>query len=196
MRHLLIVVTAVIACGHPNYDANVYRQQPDPRNKEIVLGVGDVLAINVWDQKDLNTEATIRPDGTITMPLVGDMKAIGQTPTALREKIKSSLANYVKLGGGNEITVAVKSWNSYRFTINGEVGRPGVYTSPNWVQVSDVLALAGGVTRFADRDKITLIRKSVQGETQYIPLNFDMLASGKRPDMNVWVLPDDVIYVP
>jgi len=196
MRHLLIVVTAAIACGHPNYDANVYRQQPDPRNKEIVLGVGDVLAINVWDQKDLNTEATIRPDGTITMPLVGDMKATGQTPTALREKIKSSLANYVKLGGGNEITVAVKSWNSYRFTINGEVGRPGVYTSPNWVQVSDVLALAGGVTRFADRDKITLIRKSVQGETQYIPLNFDMLASGKRPDMNVWVLPDDVIYVP
>lgn len=196
MRHLLILLTVATACGHPDYDANVYRQQPDPRNKEIVLGVGDVLAINVWDQKDLNTEATIRPDGTITMPLVGDMKATGQTPSALREKIKTSLANYVKLGGGNEITVAVKSWNSYRFTINGEVGKPGVYTSPNWVQVSDVLALAGGVTRFADRDKITLIRKTPQGQTQYIPLNFDMLASGKRPDMNVWVLPDDVIYVP
>lgn len=189
----LIVVAA--ACGPKNYDYP-YQQEPDPRNKEILLGVGDTLSINVWDQKDLNTEATIRPDGTITMPLVGDIKATGQTPTALREKLKASLANYVKLGGGNEITVAVKGWNSYRFTVNGEVSRPGVYTNPNWIQVSDALALAGGPTRFADRDAIVLIRKDSTGKTKYIPLNFDMLASGKRPDMNIWVLPDDVIYVP
>lgn len=196
MRYVLVVLILAAACGAPDYPGAVYAGQPDPRNKEIVLGVGDVLAINVWDQKDLNTEATIRPDGTITMPLVGDVKAMGQTPTALRDKIKVSLANFLKLGGSNEITVAVKSWNSYRFTINGEVQKPGVYTNPNWIQVSDALALAGGVTRFADRDKIVLIRKTAQGQSQYIPLNFDLLASGKRPDMNIWMLPDDVIYVP
>jgi polysaccharide export outer membrane protein len=196
MRYALVFLILAAACGTPDYPPAVYARQPDPRNKEIVLGVGDVLSINVWDQKELNTEATIRPDGTITMPLVGDVKATGQTPTALREKIKNLLVNFVKLTGGNEITVAVKSWNSYRFTVNGEVSRPGVYTNPNWIQVSDALALAGGPTRFADRDKIVLIRKTSPGQTQYIPLNFDMLASGKRPDMNVWVLPDDVIYVP
>jgi len=193
---LLISMIALSACGTPDYPGPVYARQPDPRNKEVVLGVGDVLSINVWDQKDLNTEATIRPDGTITMPLVGDVKASGQTPTALREKIKAGLANYVKLGGGNEITVAVKSWNSYRFTVNGEVQRPGVYTNPNWIQVSDALALAGGPTRFADREDIVLLRKDPSGNSVHIPLNFDLLASGKRPDMNVWVLPDDVIYVP
>ena len=195
MRLALAFLILAAACGPKNYDYP-YPSEPDPRNKEIQLGVGDVLAINVWDQKDLNTEATIRPDGTITMPLVGDVKATGETPTKLREKLKTSLANYLKLGGGNEITVAVKAWNSYRFTVNGEVSRPGVYTNPNWIQVADALALAGGPTRFADRDAIMLIRKDAAGKTKYIPLNFDMLASGKRPDMNIWVLPDDVIYVP
>jgi polysaccharide biosynthesis/export protein len=196
MRTALVLLTvAAAACGPKSYDYP-YQTELDPRNREIMLGVGDVLAINVWDQKDLNTEATIRPDGTITMPLVGDVKATGQTPTALRERIKLGLANYVKLGSDNEITVAVKAWNSYRFTVNGEVSRPGVYTNPNWIQVSDALALAGGPTRFADREAIMLIRKDSTGKSKYIPLNFDLLASGKRSDMNVWVLPDDVIYVP
>lgn len=192
---LSMIILLCVACGPRIYTYD-YRSEPDPRNKELVLGVGDVVDINVWDQKDLNTEATIRPDGTITMPLVGDLKAAGETPTALREKIKELLANYVKLGGANEITVAVKAWKSYRFTVQGEVGRPGVYTSDEWLTVSDALALAGGPTRFADRAGIILMRKTPQGKHAHIPLNFDLLASGKRPDMNIWVLAGDVIYVP
>jgi polysaccharide export outer membrane protein len=198
MRLLLVALIATLAaCGPKAPPVGAYTNYPDPRNKEITLGVGDILDINVWDQKDLNTEATVRPDGTITMPLVGDVKAVGLTPTQLREKIKTALANYLKLSGaGNEITVAVKTWASYRFTVNGEVNRPGVYTSTNWIQVSDAIALAGGPTRFGDRDAMVLLRKDASGKAQSIPLNFDLLASGKRPDMNVWVLPDDVIWVP
>jgi polysaccharide export outer membrane protein len=197
MRTVLVVLLLLAACGPKSYDGFPYNREPDPRNHEISLGVGDIVDINVWDQKDLNTEATIRPDGTITMPLVGDLKAVGLTPTQLRDQIKTKLANYVKLSGaGNEVTVAVKTWNSYRFTVNGEVSRPGVYTSTNWLQVSDAIALAGGPTRFGDRDSIVLLRKDATGKSHSIPLNFDLLASGKRPDMNVWVLPDDVIWVP
>jgi polysaccharide biosynthesis/export protein len=193
---LVFLLFAISACTPKQYPANVYSTQPDPRNKEITLGVGDVVSINIWDQKDLNTEATIRPDGTITMPLVGDIKASGHTPTALREQIKQLLANYIKLSAGNEVTVAVKAWKSYRFTVQGEVGRPGVYTSDEWITVADVLALAGGPTRFADRGGITLLRTDAAGKRQHIPLHFDLLASGKRPDMNIFVLPGDVIYVP
>jgi polysaccharide biosynthesis/export protein len=193
---LVFLLLAISACTPKQYPANVYSSQPDPRNKEITLGVGDVVSINIWDQKDLNTEATIRPDGTITMPLVGDIKASGQTPTALREKIKQLLTNYIKLSAGNEVTVAVKAWKSYRFTVQGEVGRPGVYTSDEWITVADVLALAGGPTRFADRGGITLLRTDASGQRLNIPLHFDLLASGKRPDMNIFVLPGDVIYVP
>jgi polysaccharide biosynthesis/export protein len=198
MRQALVFLICVmaVACGHPDYDANVYKNQPDPRGKELVLGVGDVVSINVWDQKDLNTEATIRPDGTITMPLIGDLKATGQTPTALRDKIKSQLTNFLKIGGANEITVAVKTWRSYRFTVQGEVTKPGLFTNDEYVTVADALALAGGPTRFADRAGILLMRKDPSGRAISIPLNFDLLASGKRPDMNIWVLSGDVIYVP
>jgi polysaccharide export outer membrane protein len=194
MRYLLALVL-VAACGPKNYDYP-YNKEPDPRNKEIVLGVGDVVGINVWDQKELNTEATIRPDGTITMPLVGDLRAAGQTPTALKERIKAALANFVKLGGGNEITVAVKAWKSYRFTVQGEVTKPGMFTNDEYVTVSDALALAGGPTRNAQRESNPLNRKDSAGKVRSIPLDFDLLASGKRLDMNIWILPGDVIYVP
>lgn len=186
-----------VGCGPKDYDPNVYKTcGSDPRNKEIVLGVGDVIGINVWDQKDLNTESTIRPDGTITMPLAGDIKALGLTPTQLRDQIKVALEKFLKLGGSNEITVAVKAWKSYRFTIQGEIGKPGVYTSDEWMKVSDALALAGGPTRFADRAGLILMRKDSRPQCARIPLHFDQVASGKRPDMDLWILPGDVLYLP
>ena len=193
---LVWIVAWLTACGSslPFYD---YTKEPDPRNKELVLGVGDIVGINVWDQKDLNTDATIRPDGTITMPLVGDIRAAGETPTTLKDKIKAALATFVKLGAGNEIAVAVKSWRSYRFTIQGEVGKPGVFTSDQYVNVAEAIAMAGGLTRFARRDSVTLHRTDPKtGVQREIPLDYDAFASGKRPDMNIWVLPGDYIYVP
>ena len=193
---LALLLALLTACGSalPNYD---YAKEPDPRGKELVLGVGDVVGINVWDQKELNTDATIRPDGTITMPLVGDVRAAGMTPTELKEKIKQQLANYVKLGAGNEVTVAVKAWRSYRFTMQGEVGKPGVLTSDQYVNVGEAIAMAGGLTRFARRDGIRLFRTDPKtGNVREIPLDYDAFASGKRPDMNIWVMPGDYIYVP
>lgn len=191
---LLLILTLLAACGSslPKYN---YAKEPDPRNNELVLGVGDVVAINVWDQKDLNTDATIRPDGTITMPLVGDLKAAGNTPSALKAAIKVGLEKFIKLGGGNEITVAVKSWKSYRFTLEGEVGKPGVYPSDQYVTVAEAIAMGGGLTRFAKRDGVRVIR-AYEGKQRQIPIDYDAIASGKRPDMNIYVLPGDTIWVP
>lgn len=188
------VAMALAGCAAslPNYD---YSKEPDPRASELVLGVGDLIAINVWENSNLNTEATIRPDGTITMPLVGDVKAAGQTPTTLKTQIKTQLQNFVKLQG-TEITVAVKSWKSYRFTIQGEVSRAGVFSSDQYVTVGDALALAGGLSRFAKRSEIVLLRRNGKGQLRQIPLDFEALASGKRPDMNIYVLAGDTIWVP
>jgi polysaccharide biosynthesis/export protein len=194
MIRLVLVSLILVACGNTlaKYD---YAKEPDPRNQEIILGVGDVVGINVWDQKDLNTEAVIRPDGTITMPLVGDIKAMGETPTALKERIKQQLANFLKMGAGNEVTVAVRAWKSYRFTIEGEVARSGVFSNDQYVTVSEALAMAGGLSRFAKHDEIRLMRHDKHGYRE-IPLDYDALASGKRPDMNIFVMPGDQIYVP
>jgi polysaccharide export outer membrane protein len=197
---LLFVVLAAVSltgCPTPSYDFP-YDREPDPRAKELTLGVADVVAINVWEQKELNTEQTIRPDGTITMPLIGDLRAGGETPSSLQQQIKKRLGEFIKLpAGGTEVTVAVKAWRSYKFRIAGEVQKEGVYTSDNYVTVADALAMAGGVTRFAKRDDIVLIRTDAKTRTQKkIPMSYDLLASGKRPEMNIWVLPGDQIYVP
>lgn len=191
---LLCLITAC-AGSLPDYD---YGLEPDPRKTDVVLGVGDIIEINVWGDanKPLNTEATIRPDGTITMPLVGDIKASGETTTSLKEKVKQQLANYLKMEG-TAVTVALKAWKSYRFTIQGEVMRPSVYTNDSFLTVADALALAGGPTRFAKRNQIVLMRSDKKTrETRRIPLDYDLLASGKRMDMNIYVLPGDSIYVP
>ncbi|HEU4611982.1 MAG TPA: polysaccharide biosynthesis/export family protein [Kofleriaceae bacterium] len=196
MRIVTFVVLLLAAACGPNQHSGVdYSKFPRPPN-EVVLGVGDVVEVNVWEQKDLTTEATIRPDGTITMPLVGDLKARGKTPSQLRNDIKTALTNFLKLQAGNEVTVAVKSFNSYRFTVNGEVSRPGLYTNGDYLRAADAIALAGGPTRFAKRSDIRILRRDAKGNQLSIPIDFDLVASGKRPDMNIWILADDVIYVP
>jgi polysaccharide export outer membrane protein len=188
-----LVVIAACAPTLPNYD---YSKEPDPRASELVLGVGDVIAINVWENNNVNTEGTIRPDGTITMPLIGDVKAAGETPTTLKAHVKTQLAAFLKLQQ-TDVTVAVRSWKSYRFTIQGEVSRPGVITSDQYVTVGDAIAMAGGLSRFAKRDEIVLMRRDWKtGKIRQIPLNYEALASGKRPDMNIYMLAGDTIWVP
>ncbi|HEU0029748.1 MAG TPA: polysaccharide biosynthesis/export family protein [Kofleriaceae bacterium] len=203
MRAVLVLMPvflllAAAGCPAKNYDYP-YNKEPDPRNKELVLGVGDTISINVWEQKDLNTEATIRADGTITMPLVGDLKAAGETPSALKAQISKRIQDFVKLAPGNSelVTIAVKEWRSYRFRVQGEVVRQGVFTSDHFVTVADAIAMAGGVTRFAKRQEVKLFREDKQTrQTKEIPINYDLIANGSRLDMNIYLLPDDTIYVP
>ena len=191
----LLCVAATTACPvkTANYD---YSKEPDPRAMEYVLGVGDQLSINVYQNGELSTDALIRPDGTITMPLVGDLKAAGETPTSLRETIKARLADFVKLQG-SEITVAVREANSYRFTVSGEVTNAGVYSSSYYVTVAEAIAQAGGFSRFAKRNEMVLMRRDPKtGEIRNIPLAYDQLASGKRPEMNLVLLAGDSLFVP
>jgi polysaccharide biosynthesis/export protein len=196
--HPVVVLALVLVAGCPgtlpHYD---YSKEPDPRSREVVLGVGDSIGINVWENKDLSTEATIRPDGTITMPLIGDIKAVGETPSTLKGIIKKRLAEFVKVQNLTEITVAVRAYRSYRFTVQGEVTHPGVLTSDQFLTVADALALAGGPSKFAKRGEITLMRRDPKsGDIRKIPLDYDLIASGKRQDMNIYVLTGDTIWVP
>jgi polysaccharide biosynthesis/export protein len=198
MRALLVCLIVVLAGCPKAVPFHDYAKEPDPRTKELVLGVGDVVAINVWENKEFNTEATIRPDGTITMPLIGDLKAAGETPTSLKGQIKAQLADYVKSTPGTElVTIAVKSWKSYKFTIQGEVGKPGVYSSDGFVTIGDAIALAGGLSRFARPSELKIFRVDpATKKMRSIPIDYGKIMSGTRLDMNIWVLAGDVISVP
>ena len=93
------------------------------------------------------TAATIRPDGTIAMPLVGDLKAAGRTTRELQTEIKRKVQAYVV---GATVTVAVTQVNSYSFAVAGQVARPGLFRAQSYVTVNEAIAMAGGPTRFAD----------------------------------------------
>jgi polysaccharide export outer membrane protein len=195
---LLTLAVAILgqpACGPalPNYD---YGSEPDPRTREYVLGISDELAVNVWKNPDLSTASTIRPDGTITMPLIGDLKAAHKTPSQLKAEIETRLQDFIKLEG-TAVTVSVTAVNSYRFTVSGEVVRPGIFAANQYTTVADAIALAGGFTRFAERDAVSIQRRDPKtGEVRKIPIMYSAIASGNRPEMNLVLLAGDSVHVP
>ncbi len=191
-----MLVTAAVGCT-PKVPKYPYASEIDPRNSEWILGIGDQISVNVWENPGLTTDATIRPDGNITMPLIGDLRAVGETPTQLKAMIKAKLADFIKLGSGSEITVAVRGANSYRFTVSGEVTRPGMVQLGYFVTIVEAIAMAGGFTRFADKDAMVLIRRdSKTGKNRSIPIVYRYLADGSHPEMNLVLLAGDSLFVP
>jgi len=94
------------------------------------------------------------------------------------------------------ITIAIKAWNSYKFTVSGEVEQPGIHTSNSFVSVAEAIALAGGFTRFAKRDDIVLMRRNQAGVTRRIPIVYSLIANGQYPAMNLTILAGDSVFVP
>jgi polysaccharide biosynthesis/export protein len=187
-----LAVAAGCATTHGPYD---YSQEPDPRKGEFTLGPSDVLRITVWRNAELSTEAIVRPDGTISMPLVGDLQAAGRTTVQLKEEIVKRLKAYLK-DEAAIVTVAVTAINSYRFVISGQVERPGAYASNHYVTVSEALALAGGPNRFADAGGMVIIRANPAGVVRRIPIDYPGVVAGTRPNENLTVVAGDTIYVP
>lgn len=200
-RHLLawLLVAAcalpLAACGHTpiKYD---YAKEPDPRTLEYVIGVSDGLNITVWKNPDLSGEAVVRPDGTITMPLIGDIKAAGRTPSELKAEISQRLSAYIK-DESAVVTIAVTSVNSYSYSVSGNVEGPGVFSSPRYVTVADALTQAGGLNKFASGGALVLIRTDARtGKVRRIPIDYDDIRSGRRPEANLVLMAGDTIYVP
>jgi polysaccharide export outer membrane protein len=189
----LILCLLAAACGGPpiHYD---YAQEPDPRRSEYVIGVADHLAIKVWKNPDLSTDASVRPDGTITMPLLGDLKAAGRTPTELKAEVSRQLANYIR-DESAVVTIAVTAVNSYSFTVSGNVEHAGVFSSPKYVTVLDAVQLAGGLNRYAGRE-VRIYRRDKAGKLRIIPIDYSAVQEGRQPDANLALLPGDQIYVP
>lgn len=187
----LLAVLAGCAKPIPRYN---HAREPDPRKGEFVLGPSDELAVTVWRNPDLSTTAIVRPDGTVTMPLIGDLPAEGRTPRMLRRDIESRLRDYVK--DGAVVTVALTRVNSYRFTVAGKVTRVGMFAARQYLTVVEAVAMAGGPTRFANAERTTVIRRDKDGRIRRIPVDYDAIAAGHKSKQNLVVLPGDTIYVP
>jgi polysaccharide export outer membrane protein len=195
-RQVTVVLWVAIAAGcattHPPYD---YASEPDPRKGEFVLGPSDTLRVNVWRNPELSTDATVRPDGTISLPLVGDLQAAGRTSAQLRAEISKRLVTFIKEESAT-VTVAVTAINSYRFLVSGNVERPGAYSANHYVTVAEAMALAGGPNKFADAEDMVIIRPDGAGGVRRIPIDYPGIVSGKRPVENLVVVAGDNLYVP
>ena len=177
--------------GAIHYD---YSKEPDPRRGEYIIGPSDHLKIMVWKYADFSTETSVRPDGTITLPLIGDIQVNGSTPSQIKKEVQSRLGAFVK-DESAVVTVAVTDANSYRFTIAGNVEHPGIFVSKYYMTVVEAIALAGGLNKFAG-NRLTLIRHGKRGELRRIPLDYSRINVGDHPEENIVLLPGDTLFVP
>jgi polysaccharide export outer membrane protein len=158
-----------------------------------VIGADDVLAINVWKQPDISRTLPVRSDGRISLPLIGEVQATGQTPAKLENTLKELLQPYLTQP---EVTVIVQQINSQKFNILGRVARPGSYPLSNPTTVLDAIALAGGCREFAKQKAIYVLRVGPDGTKSRIPFNYQDVIKGKNLDQNVRLQPHDTIVVP
>ena len=190
---VLTLCLALSACGGSiQYD---YAKEYDPRKNEYVIGAADGLNINVWQNPDLSTTAVVRPDGTITLPLVGDIQVAGKTPTEVRDEIKVQISQFVKAEAAI-VTVAVSAIESYRFTVTGAVANPGSFSASYYVSIAEAIAMAGGPTRFADTSQIEIIRTSQNGKQRRIPIDSDDISTRRRPEANLILVAGDTVFIP
>jgi polysaccharide export outer membrane protein len=172
---------------------------------EYVIGPEDVLEISVWDNTQISRTVPVRPDGKISLPLLNDVQAAGLTPMRLRDVLTKLLVPYIPLA---DVSVIVREVRSFKVTVLGEVRTPGRYDLKSRSTVLDLLASAGGLTEYAARNRIVVLRRDGAGRRQ-IPFAFDKLTqkqagATRAPaaeheiavDVNFDVEPDDIILVP
>lgn len=163
----------------------------------FLLGPEDIVTVTVWRNQDLSKDVIVRPDGMISLPLIGDILAAGSTADELTKLITERLKEFM---ASPTVSVQVKEVNSYFVYVTGEVAKPGKFPLKSYSTVIQGISLAGGFTPFASRDKVHVLRvtKNGKGEsTQFIiPVDYSAIAKGKTSTGNFFLRSGDVIVVP
>jgi polysaccharide export outer membrane protein len=166
---------------------------PAPSDSQYVIGKEDVLAVQVWREPELSRLVAVRSDGKISLPLVGEVEAAGKTPMDLQKKLTELLDVYMK---APEVSITVQDARSQRFSIIGEVMRPGSYALVKPMTVLDALSLAGGFRDFAKSEKMFVLRTNADGSRQKIPVSYKKIISIKGTSQNVELQVRDTLVVP
>jgi len=162
-------------------------------DESFVIGPGDVLAINVWKEPEISHAVPVRSDGKVTLPLVGELQASGQTPRQLQATLKDKLQNFIS---DPDVTVIVQEVKSQRFNILGQVVKPGSYLLTNTTTVLDAIALAGGFRDFAKKKSIYVLRAKADGSQVKIPFNYNAVIKGDSVSQNIRLEPRDTLIIP
>lgn len=157
------------------------------------IGSGDVLTVNVWHEPEVSRNVPVRPDGKISLPLVGDVQAAGITPTELKTELEARFAKFLT---SPDVSVIVAEIRSQRVNVLGQVMRPGTYALIPPMNVIDAVATAGGLREFAKPNKIYVLRTLPSGQVERIKVQYNNVLKGKRGSEDVILQTRDTVVVP
>jgi polysaccharide export outer membrane protein len=192
----LIALCGLIGCepfsgslpAEPSVDMNHYS------SGDYKIGPEDVVEVIVWRNTDLTKTVAVRPDGKISLPLVGDVMALGKTPAELTKEIGEKLKEYKE---NPNVSVVVQQVNSYSVYVLGEVVHPGRYQLKSYSTVLQAISLAGGFTPYASKNKMFVLRKLPDRDTEVrIPVDYEEIVSGQDSTQNTVLVPGDTVVVP
>lgn len=153
---------------------------------------GDVLAVVVWKEEDLKQEVLVRPDGGISFPLAGDIAAAGHTVQEVKQTIVDRIKEFIP---DPVVTVLVQKTEGNAIYVLGKVMRSGAFVMQRPMDVTQALAMAGGLATFADENGISILRRA-GGSQSALPFRYGDVQKGKSLDQNIMLQPGDVVVVP
>ncbi len=189
---LLLASWGVCSCSGSPGGAEVDWQQL-AGSAHFTLGGGDTIHLEVQGHDELSRDLVVRPDGMVTVPLVGDVMARDRLPEQLGADIARQIERFVK---SPQVLVSLRAVQSYAVYVLGEVRRPGEYRAPEARTLLQALALAGGFTEFADRDRILVLRRQPGHPALSIPVSYKAILSGTAPEQNIFLASGDTVVVP
>jgi len=168
---------------------------PSPKTaaEDYIIGPSDVLAINVWKDTELSRNVPVRPDGKISLPLIGELQVSGLTALKVQGMVTERLKEYIS---NPEVTVIVQEVKSRTYTILGKVAKPGSYELGKPTTVLEAIAVAGGFLDFAKASKIYIIRPTGNGPSTTLHFDYKRVIKGLNPEQNVELKSGDTIIVP
>jgi len=191
----ILLITVQGCAGGPSLEAI---DEANRGGKDFVLGPEDVLEISVWRNQDLSRkDVVVRPDGKISMPLIGELVASGLDANQLANLITERLKEFKERPS---VSVSVKEVNSYSIYVLGEVAKPGKYQLKSHATVLQAVAVAGGFSIYAAKNKMQVLRRLVKEDGKLreirIPARYDDLVSGEGEIGNFILKTGDVVLVP
>lgn len=196
---LIFFTSTLIACGGSRGEPRP-EDIPPPQTQlavpEYRLGSGDVVSVSVWKNPDLSVTVPVRPDGFISVPLVGDVLAGGRTPAEISADTEGKLLQFIR---SPQVSIIVEELNSAEFQnrvrIVGGVAEPMSISHRDGMTVIDLVLEAGGVNEFSSPDGARLYR-TIEGEPRVFPVYLQSILQDGVLDTNYGLLPGDVISVP
>lgn len=190
---LILALASVEGFGQQNVPAEAASaSSAQTTSSAYVIGSTDVLTVTVWKEPTLSGSILVRPDGMISMALLGDVKAAGLTPLQLSDQITARLKKYIQ---DPKVSVVVAEIHSKKVFLLGEIGKKGPVDMTPGMTLLEAISAAGGVTDFANTKKMYLLRSETSGAQTRIPVNYKKALNGDS-SANITLRSGDTIVVP